>query len=58
MPKRGSFSSGTAAVVPRKKQKSIEPSDDQGYEEPNENIPMSQSYSSQSLRKNPEVSFD
>lgn len=62
MPKRGSFSSGTSAVVPRKKQKSLEPNgDDQGYDEPNENTPMtqnqsqSQSFMSQALRKTPEL---
>ena len=57
MPKRGSFSSGTAAtaVVPRKKQKNTQPTDDQGYEESNENTPMNQSTASQVLTKNLEV---
>ena len=61
MPKRGSFSSGTVAAVPRKKQKSFTPNgDDQGYDEADENTPMTQSqnYTSQALRTNPEVKIE
>ncbi|CAF4246586.1 unnamed protein product [Rotaria socialis] len=43
MPKRGSTTSGTVASVPRKKQKSVEPTYSQNTDEQDENTPLNHS---------------
>lgn len=57
MPKRGSSTSGTVAVVPNKRQKSTQQtySHENHDEEDSENIPMTQNYQSQALKRIPEV---
>ena len=57
MPKRGSSTSGTVAAIPRKKQKNTEPIAQNDSDEPDENIPMEQPYSSQALKRVPEVTL-
>ena len=52
MPKRGSSTSGTIAVIPRKKQKNIESTNGHDHEEQDENTPLNHSsYSSQLFLK-------
>ncbi|CAF3385119.1 unnamed protein product [Rotaria sp. Silwood1] len=56
MPKRGSSTSGTVAVVPRKKQKNIELMNGHNDEEQDENMPPDHStYSSQFFKQNPDL---
>jgi hypothetical protein len=57
MPKRGSSTSGTVSVVPRKKQKNDETNNDADPVEHDENTPMNGSYSSQLFTKTPEVAI-
>ena len=55
MPKRGSSTSGTVAVIPHKRQKNIAHTQENYAEEHNENIPLSQNYLSQGLKRISEV---
>jgi hypothetical protein len=58
MPKRGSSTSATIAVVPRKKHKNIESTNGHDDEEQDENVSLNHSsYSSQLFKRSPDVNL-